>query len=319
MSFWCSIGFLVGLLPGCEAPQLTPLAGYIEGEYTNLAPVDVARVASIRTRRGDRVIAGTLLAQLEDKDAVLGVRQAEASLARLDARLADLKIGRRKEEIAVIEATLASAKAEAKQAELALHRREELFKKGVSSKAELDQAQAAYDVSAARISEVEANLAVAKLPARPEEIKAMEQQVAEAASALNIARWKLDERRIVARSNGRVFDVLKRQGETASPSAPVISFLPDGAIKLRFYAPEAVRQQLGPGSRVLLNCDGCPDGLSATVTYVADEPEFTPPVIYSIDSRQKLVYLVEARPEADQLALQPGQIVDVRLADEPKP
>ncbi len=82
MSFWCSIGFLVGLLPGCEPPQLTPLAGYIEGEYTNLAPVDVARVASIRTRRGERVPAGTLLAKLDDKDAVLAVRQAEASLAQ---------------------------------------------------------------------------------------------------------------------------------------------------------------------------------------------------------------------------------------------
>ena len=117
---------------------------------------------------------------------------------------------------------------------------------------------------------------------------------------------------------GRVFDVLKRQGETAGPSAPVISFLPDGAIKLRFYAPEAVRQQLMPGTRVLLKCDGCPDGLAATVSFVADEPEFTPPVIYSVDSRQKLVYLIEARPEADQLALQPGQIVDVRLADETK-
>ena len=216
MSFWCSIGFLVGLLPGCEPPQLTPLAGYIEGEYTNLAPVDVARVASIRTRRGDRVVAGTLLAQLEDKDAILGVRQAEASLARLDARLADLKLGRRNEEIAVIEATLASAKAEAKQAELALRRREELRKKGVSSQAELDQAQAAYDVSAARISEVEANLAVAKLPARPEEIKAMEQQVAEAASALNIARWKLDERqdrRALERTRLRCAEAPGRNGK----------------------------------------------------------------------------------------------------------
>jgi len=318
MSFWCSIGFLVGLLPGCEAPQLTPLAGYIEGEYTNLAPVDIARVASIRTRRGERVPAGTLLAKLEDKDAILAVRQAEASLARLEARLADLKIGRRAEEIAVIEATLASARAEQTQAQLALGRREELFKKGVSSKAELDQAQAAYDVAAAHVAEVEANLGVARLPARPEEIKAMQQQVAEAASALNIARWRLDEREIVARSSGRVFDVLKRQGETAGPSAPVISFLPDGAIKLRFYAPEAVRQQLMPGTRVLLNCDGCPDGLAATVSFVADEPEFTPPVIYSVDSRQKLVYLIEARPEADQLALQPGQIVDVRLAEEIK-
>lgn len=143
MSFWCSIGFLVGLLPGCEPPHLTPLAGYIEGEYTNLAPVEVARVQDIRVRRGERVPAGTLLAKLEDQDATLAVHQAEASLARLQARLADLKIGKRSEEIAVIEATLASAQAEEKQLQLALSRRAELFRKGVSSQAELDQAQAA--------------------------------------------------------------------------------------------------------------------------------------------------------------------------------
>ena len=298
MSFWCSIGFIAALLPGCEAPHLTPLAGYIEGEFTNLAPVEIARVESMHVHRGDRVLAGTLLAKLEDRDATLAVRQAEAELARLEARLADLRSGKRREEIAVIEATLASAKAEETQAALALKRREELFRKGVSSKAELDQAQAAYDVAQSRLAEVQANLEVAKLPARPDEIKAMVQQVAEAASALAIARWRLDERRLIARSKGRVFDVLKRQGETAGPAAPVISFLPDGAIKLRFYAPEAVRQQLAPGTRVFLSCDGCPPGLAASVSYVADEPEFTPPVIYSIESRQKLVYLIEARPEA---------------------
>ena len=55
-------------------------------------------------------------------------------------------------------------------------------------------------------------------------------------------------------------------------------------------------------------------GRSATVTYVADEPEFTPPVIYSLNNRQKLVYLVEARPEGDGTMLRPGQIVDVQLA-----
>ena len=52
-------------------------------------------------------------------------------------------------------------------------------------------------------------------------------------------------------------------------------------------------------------------GLQARVSYVSPDPEFTPPVIYSLETRQKLVYLVEARPEGDATALQPGQIVDV--------
>jgi HlyD family secretion protein len=67
------------------------------------------------------------------------------------------------------------------------------------------------------------------------------------------------------------------------------------------------------GSRVEVSCDGCPAGVTARVSFIADEPEFTPPVIYSVESRQKLVYLIEARPDAGSV-LQPGQIVDVRLA-----
>ena len=64
-----------------------------------------------------------------------------------------------------------------------------------------------------------------------------------------------------------------------------------------------------------MRCDGCPPGLTATVSYVSDEPEFTPPVIYSVENRQKLVYRVEAKPVRRTAAsLRPGQIVDVALA-----
>jgi HlyD family secretion protein len=230
----------------------------------------------------------------------------------MTAQLADLQVGRRTEEIAVLEALHDSAVAGARDAQLNFDRKKELFTRKVIAKAELDQAQATLDVALARVKETEANLDVARLPARPEEIKAMEQQRAEAASALATARWQLDQRRIVARAPGQVFDVLKRRGETAGPSLPIISFLPDGAIKLRFYVPQAARADIAPGTRVEVSCDGCPAGLLAEVSYVADSPEFTPPVIYSIESRQKLVYLVEARPSRSD-SLRPGQIVDVRL------
>jgi HlyD family secretion protein len=318
MSFWCSIGFIAALLPGCDMSG-SPLAGYVEGEYTDLAPVDVARVETVVVKRGDRVAYGKQLAKLETSDAILAVEQAQARLQQAEAQLANLKRGKRPEEIAVIEANLKSAKAQALQAELALQRKQELFRRAVSAKAELDQAQADYDVAEARVAEMEANLNVAKLAAREEEIQAMEQQVNEARSALATARWELDERQIIARAPGRVFDILKRQGETAGPTSPVISFLPDDAIKLRFFAPEALRSRFEPGVVVSVRCDGCPSDLKARVTFVADEPEFTPPVIYSVESRQKLVYLIEAKPEPPSPQLQPGQIIDVQVPQEQPP
>ena len=83
-------------------------------------------------------------------------------------------------------------------------------------------------------------------------------------------------------------------------------------MKLRLYVPEASVSEIKVGDLLVVGCDGCPSDLSARISYISDEPEFTPPVIYSPDNRQKLVYLIEARPLADA-ALKPGQIVDVAV------
>jgi HlyD family secretion protein len=36
--------------------------------------------------------------------------------------------------------------------------------------------------------------------------------------------------------------------------------------------------------------------MTATVNFVANQPEYTPPIIYSLDARQKLVFMIEADP-----------------------
>ncbi len=107
--------------------------------------------------------------------------------------------------------------------------------------------------------------------------------------------------------------MIRNPGDVAGPSAPVISMLPDGAVKLSVFVPEASFSSVAVGKMLKVRCDGCPDGIEARISYVSPDPEFTPPVIYSLETRQKLVYLVEARPVGDATPLQPGQIVDVVL------
>jgi HlyD family secretion protein len=112
-----------------------------------------------------------------------------------------------------------------------------------------------------------------------------------------------------------VQDVMLRAGEYAAPGAPVVALLPDGALKVRFFLPQAALARVQVGQAVMLACDGCPSGLSATVAFMSDQAEYTPPVIYSNDSRAKLVFMIEARPDARSASLlKPGQPVDVRLA-----
>ena len=182
MSLLCAIPYAAALFSACAAPP--PLAvGYVEGDYVLLAPIEVAQVREVAVRRGDRIEAGAPVASLEKADAVIAVAQAEAALAQAEAQLADMKLGKRPEEIDVLEATLRSTQAQADETKRILSRSQDLFTRGIATQAQLDEARTRVEVAEAAIGQAKANLAVARLPARPETIKAADNQVAQAQAA----------------------------------------------------------------------------------------------------------------------------------------
>ncbi|MFK3666329.1 HlyD family secretion protein [Ochrobactrum teleogrylli] len=313
MSLLCIVPFASYLFAACSSQPLA--VGYVEGEFVQLAPLEVAQVQSVMVKRGDRVELDKPIALTEDTDAKIAVAQAAAALAQAEAKLADLQVGKRPDEIAVLEASVRTANAQADDARRTLLRTQDLTKRGVMTQAQLDDAKTSVEVAEAAINQSMANLAVGRLPARPEEIKAAENAVKSAAAQLDSARWHLTKRTIVAPAAGRITDVIRNPGDTAGPTAPVLTMLPDGAVKLKVYIPEAKFSSVRVGDLLSVRCDGCAADLKAKVSYVSPDPEFTPPVIYSLETRQKLVYLVEAHPVDPASPLQPGQIVDVDLAN----
>lgn len=307
----CAIPLVSWLFASCEPPM--PFAtGYVEGNYVQIASVATAQILALTVTSGDRVASGQPLVALEKRDVEIALVQAEAALSRAESQLANLRQGRRPEEIQVIEAALASARAQAGEARRNADRLLGLAARGVATETQRDDASTAAEVAEARVTEIEANLAVARLPARPDEIAAAEAMLREATAARDHMRWQLDKRDLTAPANGVITDVIRRPGEIVTAGQPILTLLPDGAVRLRLYVPEAAIARIAPGDRLAVRCDGCPPDLAATISFIADGPEFTPPVIYSVDSRQKLVYLVEAKP-ADGSSLKPGQIVDVDL------
>ena len=212
-----------------------------------------------------------------------------------------------------MEATRAAARADLVEAEANYRRQTELVERRVVSEATADQARSRRDQARARVIQFEAEIAAARLGARTQEIEAARRAVEAARATLAQAEWRLGERTLKAPSDGVVDDVVRHAGETAGPTAPVISMLPDGARKIRLYVPEPMLARVRVGDRLPFGCDSCPSGLAARVTYIANTPEYTPPVIYSVENRQKLVVLVEAALDGEAARLAPGQIVDVRL------
>lgn len=311
MSLLCSLPVIASLFAACAPPA--PFAtGYVEGEYTLVAPVATAQVATVAVQRGDRVAAGEVLVTMERQDAEIALAEAGANLAQAESQLADLLEGARPEEIDVIEATLASARLQADEARRERDRVIRLSERGVTTEAQREDAITGADVADARVAQVTAELAVARLPARPQAIARAKAAVAAAKAVRARMEWQLEQRSLSLPQPVTVVDVIRQSGEIAGPAAPVLSVLADGAVKLRLYIPEAAYAKVSVGDVLEVGCDGCASGLRARISYVSDQPEFTPPVIYSLESRQKLVYLIEARPEGEH-ALKPGQIVNVAL------
>jgi HlyD family secretion protein len=111
-----------------------------------------------------------------------------------------------------------------------------------------------------------------------------------------------------------VYDTLYRAGEWVPAGSPIVQMLPPQNIKVRFFVPETLIGGLALGRDVTIHCDGCAADMAAKVTYVSNNAEYTPPVIYSNESRAKLVFMIEAHPSvADAAKLHPGQPVTVAL------
>ena len=289
--------------------------GYVEGDFIAVAPEVGGRIVELAGRRGSTVESGALLFRLDDAEAAASVAQAEAELARARAQLANLRQGQRPPEIAVKEAQIAEARAALDTARRDFERQKALFDRKVVSEAQLDRARDAISVAEARLTAAERQKDVAEMPARTPEIEAAERAVEAAEAALSQARTRLARHVVKSPAAGRIEDVYYESGEVAAVGAPVLSLLPSGRRKIVFFVPEAARPGLAAGAEVRIACDGCPAGITAEVTFLGTEAEFTPPVIFSRETREKLVFRAEAYlPQSAALPL--GQPVDVMLASE---
>ena len=310
------VPFLAAFLAvtGCSGKQPAGYQGYVEGEFVHVSSSETGRLVHLSVTRGQRVRAGAPLFALESVNEAAAQRQARQQLSAAEAQLEDLRTGKRPQELDVIRAQRAQAIAEGKKSAAALVRDEAQYKAGGISSARLDETRARAESDAARIRELSSRLDVAGLSARDDQVKAQAANVAAARAALEQAEWRLNQKAVAASAAGLVFDVMYREGEWVRAGSPVVRLLPPENIKVRFFVPETLLGALTLGKDVVLRCDGCPAEIPAKVTYISTESEYTPPVIYSNETRSKLVYMIEARPSADNAAvLHPGQPVEVKV------
>jgi HlyD family secretion protein len=288
--------------------------GYVEGDFIKAGPTQAGLITAVHVARGDLVAKGAPLFDQDDANDRAALDQAARQLAQAEEQLVNLQSGGKPTEIEQAEANLADARAARDKTQTDLARNRALIKIGAATVQLVDQEEADLRSANAHAHALEAALEQAQAPmGRAGEIKAQNQIIEAARAALGMARWRLDQRHVASPVAGTIADVIALPGEALAAGAPVVSILAPENTFVRFFVPEQARHDIRPGDEVAILCDGCPPDLSAKISFVAPQAEYTPPVIYSESTRGKLVFLVEARPERSQATLlQPGQPVSVR-------
>lgn len=259
----------------CSQHASDALQGYGEADYVYLSSQDPGIVGELFVREGDRVAAGAPVFRLDPER--LGY-EAQSAAAQHSAAADAIR----------------TAQANAILAQRNYARGAELAQQGFYPRARLDSDRAALDVANAQLAQAR-------------------RQAASMSAQTGLAQERVEDTSTRAPATGTIEQIFHRPGEVVAAGAPIVALLPPQNMKVRFFAPEALLARFPVGARVSVSCDGCAHPFIGRVSFVAQQPQFTPPVIYSLDQREKLVFLVEARFD-QPTTIRPGVPVDVRLA-----
>lgn len=300
---------------GCDRRPPATEQGYVEGEYVYVASPLAGTLESIAVQRGTQVQAGDALYALASMPEKATRDQAAQQLAQAQSSLANAQKGRRPSEIESLQAQVQAARAELALAERECARQEKLGTiPGGTAQQDLDRARSQRDQDLQRVAQFEADLKTARLGSREDEIAATEASVRALGAALAKADWELAQKRQSAPRAGLVFDTLYRPGEWVAAGRPVVALLPPEDVKVRAFVPEARVGRIHTGDSVHVTVDGTGSPLTGKVSFISPQAEYTPPVIYSKESRGKLVFMVEVVFDRETtMNLHPGQPVDVQF------
>jgi len=265
------------LLTSCAREPSDVMQGYGEADYIYLASQESGVLGAVYVREGDVVEAGARVFTLDPERLSLNAESANAQAAAASS-------------------AVRTAQAQVTLAQANYARGLELFNRGFYPRARLDSDRAARDAANAQFAQAR-------------------REAGAVTASSGLARRRVTDLDGAAPAAGTIEQIYLRPGEIVAVGQPIAALLAPENMKVRFFAPEALLAQLSVGARVTVSCDGCDAPQAATISFIAREPQFTPPVIYSLDQREKLVFLVEARLDTPG-PIRPGMPVDVRLADE---
>lgn len=300
------------IVTGCHRHEKHDYQGYVEGENIYLASPYSGDLSSMLIQRGQQVKKNQLLFTLDPNPQKISLMESSAAVEQAQQVYNDLKKPKRPDELAAIAAQVAQAEAQVNLATLRVKRNQILFDKHVLDKDSLDASiERAHELTALK-TQFEANLALAKLGGREDQIKAQLAQISIFKAKMNQAQWQLDQKSLYSPADGIIFDTYYKLGEFVDTARPVLSLLAPENIQVEFFVSAEAVGAMKLNQKIIFNCEGCKPNNFAVIQYISPEAEYTPPLVYSRENIDKLVFRIKAHP-AEPLRFKPGQPVVVTV------
>ncbi len=286
------------------------ILGYVEVEWVYVSAPQAGWLVSRPVDAGTEVAVGDVLFELDVDQQQLQVKEAGSRVVQAEAQARDIATGARPDEIRELRARLNEANAQLELARLEKKRVVSLVERRLEPEARLDEVVANYQATKARVDAAKQAIKVAQQAGRTSAQEAALAAIDVAAAARDSAQWTLEQRTVTSLLGGRVEKVFQHPGEYVSAGMPVLAVRTKDSLKVRFFVPQSKLSELQVGQSVNVIADGQVSAQAGTVSFIASETEFTPPVIFSAEARDKLVFMVEARI-VDNPQIHPGLPVEI--------
>lgn len=308
----CVIVAIVLLLSACDKSHHHLVQGYIEGSPIYLASPYAGILKLKWIDRGVFVKKGQRLFKLDENPQAFTIQEVEAQRAQAEMTYHDLMKPKRPAEWDAIQAQIDQTDAQLVLAGLRVERMKQLYSKNAVDHDSVDVAIANFNALQQQKKQYQANLVLAQQGSRDDQIKAQQAQLRALTAKLRLAQWELAQKTIEAPRDGLVVDTYFSEGDFVPPQQPMASLLIAANTRVEFFLPAKQVSTIHLGQPIQFTCEGCHSPNQAVINYISPEVEYMPPLVYSRDNSDKLVFRIKASID-NPFDFKPGQPVMVDL------
>jgi HlyD family secretion protein len=178
-----------------------------------------------------------------------------------------------------------------------LNRLLQLEKKQFVDKDTLDNQTKTLQELSFQAKQYQENLKLSKMGSREQQIKAQFAAYKSAKAKLRESKWYLSYKTISAPADGYVYDTFYNPGELVPAQKPVVVMVVPDYNYVEFFVSSKDVAQLSLGMPVKYQFYGDSNTHDAQIDYIAATVEYMPPVLYTPDYQEELVFRIRAKPK----------------------